>query len=246
MSLFTSNKKASISPDSHLLRSDSIKVAEELIRQDSFFKKKRINPHTLYNTLIFIAPFFENRVEEWEHFLSMIIQENENKRPNYLSIQVWFVHTFEKALNKSEIKFLCRYVGMSSDARDRDTKLIDSMDNIELPPVNYDTWMNELLTLECDAEAGVIEVDKRSKSRSPVKRLFNRFVSVIGFHDQHKDTVSRKPHPNFLYATEKTFNSSDMDDSSIASSDIEGRGENRIRNFSVEKANVNHLTFYGD
>jgi hypothetical protein len=55
---------------------EAIRYREELKRQNNFFKRKKVNPHTLYNTLVFITPCFDHREDDWEEFLQT--QEGES------------------------------------------------------------------------------------------------------------------------------------------------------------------------
>jgi hypothetical protein len=146
----------------------------------NFFKRKKVNPHTLYNTLVFITPCFDHREDDWEVFLKMIIKENEHRRPNYPRISLWFHDTFQKALNNSECKYFCRYVKMSSISKDRDSKLRDAMDNIDLPPIKYDSWVNEVFTLEYDETSDINESKTtHSSSRNYPKEALDKVVAAV-------------------------------------------------------------------
>mmetsp|Transcript_852 Transcript_852/g.1484 ORF Transcript_852/g.1484 Transcript_852/m.1484 type:complete len:315 (-) Transcript_852:212-1156(-) len=141
-------------------RQDMQREKEELAKYKHFFKRKGINPQILYNTLTLMTPLFHHREEEWETFLKLVIKENKHKRPNYSNVQYWFLDSFQTSLNVSEAKYFCRYVKMSSVADDSETKLRNSMDNIDLPPIKYDNWVSALYTLEGDDELDDVNFKK--------------------------------------------------------------------------------------
>jgi hypothetical protein len=173
---------------------------DERKKINHFFKRKGINPQTLYNTLTFITPFFHHRENEWEEFLRIIIRESEYRRPNYAIIQFWFIDTFDKSLNKSEAKYLCRYVKMSSIADDTETKLRDVMDNIDLPPIKYERWVTALYTLEGDEELdGIKEAREESHPRinfvSKALGLLEHLATAVGSIFPKENMRFRKTYP---------------------------------------------------
>jgi hypothetical protein len=174
---------------------------------------------------VFIAPCFDHREDDWEAFLMVIIIENEKRHPNYTHIQNWFVDKFEKALNHTETKSLCRYVKMSSMAKDRDTKLRDSMDMIDLPPIQYDGWVNEVYTLEYDELESSKDAEPRPSSRNYVKDALDsirvKIASIIPKPSEtktHPTTITRSnsklslSNPNKSAKRSKKRNSTTLED----------------------------------
>jgi hypothetical protein len=173
---------------------------DERKKINHFFKRKGINPQTLYNTLTFITPFFHHRENEWEEFLTIILRESDNIRPDYARIQFWFLDTFDKSLNKSEAKYLYRYVKMSSIADDSETKLRDAMDNIDLPPIKYERWVIALYTLEGDEELdGIKEAREKSHAHinfvSKTLDLLEHFATAVGSIFPKENMRFRKTYP---------------------------------------------------
>ena len=183
-------------PHTHKSKEAAIFLQEEN-RQKNFFKRKKINPHILYNTLLYIAPFFDHREDDWEKFLMFIVRENERRRPRFIKIGTWFHETFQEtngSLNHSETKYLCRYVKMSCMSTDRESKLREAMDNIDLPPVKYDSWVNEVFTLECDDIADITEAEA-GPSRNYFKEAFDSVVTTVGvLHSSYVNRIG-KTHP---------------------------------------------------
>lgn len=194
---FHKKEEESASHTHHELEAKRYK--EEIKRQKYFFKRKGINPQILYNTLVFITDFFDHREDEWEALLRLIIKENEHRRPNFNLIQYWFIETFEKSLNKSEAKYLMRYVKMSSLASDRETKLRDSMDNIDLPPIKYDSWLKAVYNMEGDEDLyNIGESGEAAPRRNYVKWACSAFVVALQamVPTMPKKINHRKTHPN--------------------------------------------------
>ena len=162
---------------------ETCKMEKKKKRHEMLFKRGKINPHTLYNTLVFLSQFFHHREEEWEEFLRLIIDENQSRKPDYDRVNMWFHDKFHVALNQSETKYLCRYVRFNSTSDDKEQKLRESMDNIDIPPAKYESWANEVITLlefdnDLDLNESVDNMNLQGFIASKVHNLWTAFQSL--------------------------------------------------------------------
>lgn len=85
---------------------------------------------------------------------------------------------------------------MSSMSKDRESKLREAMDNIDLPPIKYDSWVNEVFTLEFDDLVEIAEAES-TPSRNYFKEAFDSVVTTVeGLHSSYSTYSNRN---------EKTF-----------------------------------------